>query len=84
TGILKGVEALARCVHPERGMIPPDRFIPLAEQSGLIHDLTISMMDQSMAQAAVWHSRGLAIKVAVNLSPLSLEQPDFLRRILEL
>lgn len=84
TGILKGVEALARWVHPERGMIPPDRFIPLAEQSGLIHDLTISMMDQSMAQAAVWHSRGLPIKVAVNLSPLSLEQPDFLRRILEL
>lgn len=84
TGILKGVEALARWIHPERGMIPPDRFIPLAEQCGLIHDLTISMMDQSMAQAAVWHSRGLAIKVAVNLSPLSLEQPDFLHRILEL
>ncbi|MCI1006618.1 EAL domain-containing response regulator [Herbaspirillum sp. C7C8] len=84
TGILKGVEALARWVHPERGMVPPDRFIPLAEQCGLIHDLTISMMDQAMAQAAVWHSRGLAIKVAVNLSPLSLEQPDFLHRILEL
>ena len=84
TGILKGVEALARWIHPERGMIPPDRFIPMAEQCGLIHELTISMMDQAMGQAAVWHSRGLAIKVAVNLSPLSLEQPDFLHRILEL
>ncbi|HZG22146.1 MAG TPA: EAL domain-containing response regulator [Herbaspirillum sp.] len=84
TGILKGVEALARWNHPERGMVPPDRFIPLAEQCGLIHDLTISMMDQAMAQVAVWHSRGLTIKVAVNLSPLSLEQPDFLQRILEL
>jgi EAL domain-containing protein (putative c-di-GMP-specific phosphodiesterase class I)/CheY-like chemotaxis protein len=84
TGILKGVEALARWIHPERGMVPPDRFVPLAEQCGLIHDLTISMMDQSMAQAAVWHSRGLAIKVAVNLSPLSLEQPDFMHRILAL
>lgn len=84
TGILKGVEALARWTHPERGMIPPDRFIPMAEQCGLIHDLTISMMDQAMEQAAVWHSRGLAIKVAVNLSPLSLEQPDFMQRIMEL
>nr|WP_198981317.1 EAL domain-containing response regulator [Herbaspirillum sp. ASV7] len=84
TGILKGVEALARWIHPERGMIPPDRFIPMAEQCGLIHELTISMMDQAMGQAAVWHSRGLAIKVAVNLSPLSLEQPDFLHRILQL
>lgn len=84
TGILKGVEALARWIHPERGMIPPNHFIPLAEQCGLIHDLTISMMDQAMGQAAIWHSRGLPIKVAVNLSPLSLEQPDFLARILEL
>jgi EAL domain-containing protein (putative c-di-GMP-specific phosphodiesterase class I) len=84
TGILKGVEALARWMHPERGMIPPDRFIPLAESSGLVHDLTISMMDQAMAQAAVWYSRGLTIKVAVNLSPLSLELPDFMQRILAL
>lgn len=84
TGILKGVEALARWIHPERGMIPPDRFIPMAEKCGLIHDLTLSMMNQAMAQAAVWHSRGLAIKVAVNLSPLSLEQPDFMARIMEL
>ena len=84
TGILKGVEALARWIHPERGLIPPDSFIPMAESCGLIHDLTISMMDQATAQAAVWHSRGLAIKVAVNLSPLSLEQPDFMQRIMEL
>lgn len=84
TGILKGVEALARWIHPERGMVPPDRFIPLAEQCGLIHPLTLAMMDQAMGQAAIWHSRGLAIKVAVNLSPLLLEKPDFLHRILEL
>lgn len=84
TGILKGVEALARWQHPERGMIAPDQFISLAEQCGLIHDLTISMMDQSMAQAAVWNSRGLAIKVAVNLSPLSLEQPGFMEKIVAL
>jgi EAL domain-containing protein (putative c-di-GMP-specific phosphodiesterase class I)/ActR/RegA family two-component response regulator len=84
TGILKGVEALARWIHPQRGMIAPDQFIPLAEACGLIHDLTIAMMDQSMQQAAIWHSRGLPIKVAVNLSPLSLEQPDFMQRILDL
>ncbi|MFL9924392.1 EAL domain-containing protein [Herbaspirillum lusitanum] len=82
SGMLKGVEALARWMHPERGMIPPDRFIPMAEQTGLIHELTLVMMRQAMSQAATWHSRGLAIKVAINLSPLSLEVPGFVQKIL--
>jgi len=84
TGMLKGVEALARWMHPTNGMVPPDRFIPLAEQSGLIHELTLSMLTQAMAQAALWNERGLPLKVAVNLSPLSLDIPGFVQKIVDL
>jgi EAL domain-containing protein (putative c-di-GMP-specific phosphodiesterase class I) len=84
TGMLKGVEALARWMHPTNGMVPPDRFIPLAEKSGLIHELTLSMLTQAMAQAALWNERGLQLKVAVNLSPLSLDIPGFVQKIVDL
>jgi EAL domain-containing protein (putative c-di-GMP-specific phosphodiesterase class I)/DNA-binding NarL/FixJ family response regulator len=84
TGMLKGVEALARWMHPANGMVPPDRFIPLAEKSGLIHELTLSMLTQAMAQAALWNDRGLPLKVAVNLSPLSLDIPGFVQKIVDL
>lgn len=84
TGMLKGVEALARWMHPTNGMVPPDRFIPLAEKCGLIHELTLSMLTQAMAQAALWNERGLPLKVAVNLSPLSLDIPGFVQKIVDL
>lgn len=81
TGMLKGVEALARIDHPVLGFVTPDRFISVAEKSGLIHELTLLMIDQAMTQCAVWNSRGLMLKVAINLSALSLEIPDFIDRI---
>lgn len=81
TGMLKGVEALARIDHPKLGFVSPDRFIPVAEKSGLIHDLTLEMIAQAMAQCAVWNSRGLVLKVAINLSALSLDIPDFIEKI---
>jgi EAL domain-containing protein (putative c-di-GMP-specific phosphodiesterase class I)/AmiR/NasT family two-component response regulator len=84
TGMLKGVEALARWIHPQAGMIPPNHFIPLAEQTGLIHELTLSMLAQAMAQAALWNERGLSLKVAVNLSPLSLDIPSFVQKVSDL
>jgi len=84
TGMLKGVEALARWIHPTMGFIPPDRFIPLAEQGGLIHELTLNMLAKAMAQAALWNERGLPLKVAVNLSPLSLDMPDFVQKMSDL
>jgi EAL domain-containing protein (putative c-di-GMP-specific phosphodiesterase class I)/FixJ family two-component response regulator len=73
TGIVRGVEALARWRHPENGLIPPDRFIPLAEQEGLIHALTLAMLEQAFAQAAVWNGRGLKLSVAINLSARLLD-----------
>lgn len=81
TGILRGVEALARWKHPELGMVPPDQFIPLAERHDLIHPLTIQVMNTAMLQTAAWHARGLHISVALNLSPLLLERSDLAREI---
>ncbi|WP_084187322.1 EAL domain-containing response regulator [Andreprevotia chitinilytica] len=84
TGMIKGVEALARWQHPEMGMIPPDRFIPLAEQAGLIHALTLAITDQALAQTASWNKRGLRLTVAINLSPLLLDSQEFLPEVFEL
>lgn len=79
TGIVRGVEALARWQHPKMGLIPPGRFIPLAEQEGLIHALTLSIMAQALAQAAIWNTRGLKLSVAVNLSPRLLDSPGLVQ-----
>src|SRR3954471_7831018 len=67
-----GVEALARWNHPERGLIAPDNFIPLAEHTGLIRPLTLSVLEMAIHQCAAWRSRGLALGMAVNLSPRNL------------
>ncbi len=81
TGLLRGVEALARW-HDERlGHIPPDRFIPVAEANGLIHGLTMSMLRQSAEQAAQWRARGFSPTVAVNLAPQLLDSADLVREI---
>lgn len=76
TGIVRGVEALARWKHPTLGPVPPDQFIPVAERSQLIHRLTIDVMNQAMLQNAAWRARGLHLPVAINLSPTLLERSD--------
>lgn len=81
TGLVRGVEALARWKHPKRGLIKPDRFIPLAEREHLIHRLTMDVMNQAMLQNAAWRARGLHLSVAVNLSPLLLERADLATEI---
>jgi diguanylate cyclase (GGDEF)-like protein len=68
TGIVVGVEALARWQHPTRGLLPPDEFIPLAENTGLIGDLTIEVLRQALGQVRAWHREGMRIGVSVNLS----------------
>ena len=68
TGVVVGVEALARWEHPTRGLLPPDEFIPLAENTGLIGDLTFEVLRQALAQVRVWHRKGMHIGVSVNLS----------------
>lgn len=68
TGKTVGLEALMRWVHPTRGVLPPTTFIPLAEQSGLIHDVTRYALTECVTQLAAWRVAGRATPVAVNLS----------------
>ncbi|WP_456847151.1 putative bifunctional diguanylate cyclase/phosphodiesterase [Cellulomonas sp. P5_C6] len=68
TGRTVGLEALMRWVHPTRGVLPPTTFIPLAEQSGLIHDVTRYALTECVTQLAAWREEGRATPVAVNLS----------------
>ncbi|HTA12127.1 MAG TPA: aminotransferase class I/II-fold pyridoxal phosphate-dependent enzyme [Solirubrobacteraceae bacterium] len=66
SGRIVGVEALARWCHPERGMIPPDQFIAVAEQAGLGRALTRRMLELALTQARAWREEGLDLHVAVN------------------
>jgi diguanylate cyclase (GGDEF)-like protein len=72
-----GVEALVRWNHPEKGVINPDNFIPLAEQAGLIKNLTTFVLDKALEQCALWKQDGLHIPVAVNLSIKNLHDLNF-------
>ncbi len=69
SGLIMAAEALLRWKHPEMGNITPDRFIPIAEETGLICDIGAFVVDQACAQLALWRGCGLGhVKVAVNLS----------------
>ena len=81
TGYVRGLEALARWQHPTRGMISPDRFIPVAEQHGLIHGLTQQVMDQALAQTADWSKDGVELSIAINLSPRLLDRADLVEEV---
>ena len=72
SGAITGAEALLRWHHPVHGAISPVEFIPVAEQSGLIDELTWWVLDVAVAQARAWHDHGLPLGVAVNISARSL------------
>lgn len=72
TGDIVGVEALVRWSHPERGLVFPDAFIPLAEHTGLIGPLTRYVLAAALRQARVWADAGHSLQVAVNLSARNL------------
>ncbi len=73
---LTGAEALVRWRHPSYGLVPPDDFISLAEQSGMIRQLSRWVLDKSVRQLEAWHKDGLEISMAVNLSPRNLHEED--------
>jgi diguanylate cyclase (GGDEF)-like protein len=72
TGRAVGFEALVRWIHPEHGFLPPDEFIPLAEQTGLVRPLTSFVLEEALKQCAAWRRAGNDVGVAVNLSVRSL------------
>lgn len=74
-----GVEALVRWRHPERGLIPPDRFIPIADESGLIVDIGEWVLRKACRQAKSWHDQGYAdLSISVNVSAVQFAQPRLL------
>ncbi len=81
-GSLKGVEALVRWQHPERGLLPPVEFIPAAERTGLIHSLTDVVLAEAVAQARVWYDAGTPTPVAVNVSTRTLLDSGFADRVM--
>ena len=76
TGDLAGAEALVRWEHPLKGLVAPDVFIPLAEDSGLINQLTNWVLENSAMQIKRWLDEGYSLTLAVNLSVKDLTQED--------
>ena len=81
TGSAVGVEALVRWQHPEQGLLGPDRFIPVAEATGLILPLGSWVLSRACADAAAWTGALAGFEVAVNLSTRQLAQPDIVRQV---
>jgi diguanylate cyclase (GGDEF)-like protein len=69
-------EALVRWQHPQRGLVPPDLFIPLAESSGLIEQLTAKVLTKALQQNRIWRDLGLDLVVAVNMSAHNLKNEN--------
>jgi EAL domain-containing protein (putative c-di-GMP-specific phosphodiesterase class I)/ActR/RegA family two-component response regulator len=84
TGRMTAVEALVRWRHPKRGVVPPDKFIALAENAGLIDPLTDWVVSRAAEQAAQWHHAGLALDVAVNISAKNTQDLDLPDRLIGL
>lgn len=85
THAVKYVEALVRWEHPTRGFIPPDEFIPFAEQTGYIKSISRWVAEKAIAQCAKWHAQGMDLKVSINVSARDLmhaELPETLDALL--
>jgi diguanylate cyclase (GGDEF)-like protein len=81
SGRIAAAEALLRWRHPERGMVAPGSFIPFAEQTGFIREITPWVLDAAIRQLAQWQEQGLGITVSANLSALDLLDPELPRRV---
>ncbi len=77
TNVVTHAEALVRWHHPTLGMIPPDNFIYIAEQTGQINKLTRWVVSTAFKQSAIWRDNGIDINVAVNISAENLKEHDF-------
>jgi diguanylate cyclase (GGDEF)-like protein/PAS domain S-box-containing protein len=80
SGTITGVEALVRWQHPERGLVPPNDFIPLAEETGLIRPLGQWLLEEACRQAVEWQREG-PLTMSVNISAVQLRQPGFVEDV---
>ena len=76
-GRMAGMEALVRWEHPVLGWVPPEDFIAVAEETGMIGDITRQVLHHSMLQQTVWSAQGHDIPVAINVSPMEFRRGDF-------
>jgi diguanylate cyclase (GGDEF)-like protein len=81
SGRIVGAEALLRWRDPELGDVAPSRFIPVAEESGFIVAIGDWVLGQAVRQGALWHQRGRAVPIAINVSALQFEQANFVDRV---
>src|SRR5262249_32656523 len=84
SGRVEGCEALARWIRPDRTIISPGRFIPVAEESGLIGALSDAIMREACWKAAAWARAGRPAKVAVNVSALQFRGERFAENVLRI
>ncbi|GGU23527.1 putative bifunctional diguanylate cyclase/phosphodiesterase [Lentzea flava] len=77
TGTVCGAEVLCRWQHPRLGLLGPDRFIPAAEETGLIEPLTQYVLDHALEQCRTWHAGGWDVPISVNVGAQCLQDPTF-------
>jgi diguanylate cyclase (GGDEF)-like protein len=80
-GRITGVEALVRWDHPERGLVPPPRFIPLIEPTALVGPFTLYVIERALRQMVAWRRQGIDLEMSVNLSARNLLDPDLPERV---
>ena len=81
-GAIVGVEALIRWPHPQRGLLEPDRFLPLVRQHGLMRSMTAVVLELALDEAAEWYRRGVGVPVAVNVFAPAISDPALPDQIL--
>lgn len=81
SGRVVGVEALVRWRHPTRGVLPPDEFLSLAEETGQIVEIDLHVLHTALADQALWEACGTALRVAVNFSARTLTRPGLLSEL---
>ncbi len=81
TGRLHGFEVLARWNHPTQGIIPPDKFIPIAEETGMISDLSFSVIRKAFEEARDWDN---SLIISINISPTQLRDPWLAQKLVKL